>query len=572
MTTARAAILLVLVVGCSRPASPSGASSASASAPAPVASTSAPAPVASTSAPAPVPAVVETTGPYVGVPQRMLGNVPMLFHPTQPLVGQIIDGWCDVWDLDLGVRRGHVLPAECTSWAGPISPLPPDARSLAAPAELASTWSPDGKLVAIGRRGSAEVQLWDAGTGRSLRALPLGPPGHERDAWLKLSGLLWAPDGRLIAIRVVGQGADASVAFLLLDPEGRVPPVDFQLSHFSPDVDDPALKSAYPDPRGRYLGFLMGGCQTDDFTCAGVLSLRDGKVALLSHRADGDDNFLGVKQVDIAWALGGAVVYKAVGPTAGELSQDHDVGTPLLLRRLDLRAGDRRHVDGDGEQGALVRASVAPDGLCAAFSTVRYGSRLLAEDESRRQESYPQVLLWCPLRDVPSPWALDREAADLVWSPSSDAVAVVAEDGGVEVVSAKPSSKPGAPATWSGAKLIVASRDAGVGARGGDPRVDPSRRFQASEDRTDDAVTRLADKEVLHFAGSDAVWTDGYLFSTTPPPEWVFRSGLDVLHGHVIREMEATFLRPTPDLGARFLSGARLPHPYEDPHDRNVPR
>jgi hypothetical protein len=88
-------------------------------------------------------------------------------------------------------------------------------------------------------------------------------------------------------------------------------------------------------------------------------------------------------------------------------------------------------------------------------------------------------------------------------------------------------------------------------------RVDPSGRFEVGPD----AILRL-DGEVLHYRPG-ALWTDSYhYYSKTSPGTWVFRDGPDVLGGRMIREKDAAFLRPTPELGAHFIGGRVLPRKY----------
>jgi hypothetical protein len=73
-----------------------------------------------------------------------------------------------------------------------------------------------------------------------------------------------------------------------------------------------------------------------------------------------------------------------------------------------------------------------------------------------------------------------------------------------------------------------------------------------------DMVTRVADHEVIHL-GESGAFTDSGAFDTSPGKDWIFREG-DALTGRILHADDMN-LEPTPDLVARFASGAPIPHP-----------
>jgi hypothetical protein len=538
MTTARAAVLLVLVAtGCSRP------SSAPAPPPPPV-----PMPVA---APTAALGAFDGTGRYVGVPQRGLSPTRMFFHPTRPMVAQLVGDRCYVWDLDAGLLRGYISIPECAGWAEPDIPLPEIDSVMKWAFSTSSALSPDGKLLATARRGEPAIDLWETKSLTDVNHLWLGFSGCMEAPEPDLLDLVWTREGKLVAF--------FPERAVVLDTVGKARPAPFPLPR-----GIGRLKYSFRDRHGRYLGFTAE-CSSTDPVCAGVISLSESKLVAASFWRDSG--------AVVAWAPRSAALYKAVGERASDLDL-LDLGLLHQVYRfsihyLDLAAGDRRTLD--FRSGALVNASTSPDGQCLAFSTLELGAPSVYEpDKPRWPHRIPAVELWCPARGPKAVWTLPRESDDLIWSPSCEAIAIVGPAGDVDVMSARAEDPPGSHMAWPGALPAASSRDAGWDwARGGraPPAVDPSGRFQASEDGDDDSVRRLADGEVLHVVDSGGLFTDGYLFSTKPPANWVFRDGLDVLGGHLIRAADASFLKPTRDLGVRFLSGAPLPHPYEDHHD-----
>lgn len=312
----------------------------------------------------------------------------------------------------------------------------------------------------------------------------------------------------------------------------------------------PGGKRWFVDSRERYAGFLPL-TPLDIEREWGIYALADQRLRVSTVAAPGRPYEVASR---VLWAADGASFFRFIGP--------HPDGLPLVIhpsapqvRFVDLRAGTRWVFE--MHDGALERAAVSPDGRCVAFATIELGPSTTSIDAiaPEPRERRPRVRAWCPDRSAAASWTQEREVEDLVWSAGSDAVALVGKDGTWLM-----SVAPGAPPPDAHA---MAARPR-PGSRSVDELglLDPSGRFEVWSGE-EDVVVRRADGETLH-AWERGLFTAGYLYAREPPPEWVFRDGPDAIHGRLVRAADAAFLSPTPDLGARFLAGERLPHRYTE--------
>lgn len=473
------------------------------------------------------------------------------------------------------------------------APLALDPAGAADPAPLAST-----VLIESGRfEESGRYMVFD---GKSLSA----KPGEEG----RLTGVLSLRDGAVVmTMPRIGTVNDDSAWTVFWKREGAFfaaagrrgsaescEPTglalrDVDVTAATVDqlaVGDGEVTGGAPSPDGRMLLFAtrnLGPC-----TAAPPTEENRGAFARVHLWAPTVEHGL-------RWTTGGKLIGAAWSPSSKAVALAVD--TTIRIPSLDRASGDPPAIASWSGKPPVVWS---PDGARIAS---REGA-VLAVREARSWSRVAEVRVaaaaaaWGPTGTLAvanaarlslfrtEPIALvesfDLPGVDeLAWSPSGSALCARTAGGLFVLEPGKGSPRPlgdrslaKATCSWvTDVEIIARSAlsvhhftahdgawsDAAVPVERGE-RVDPWGRFEVGPE----AILRLADGEVLHYR-PDALWTNSYHYSKASPGTWVFRDGPDVLGGRMIREKDATFLSPTPELGARFISGRTLRPMYRGP-------
>ncbi|MDC3984512.1 hypothetical protein [Polyangium jinanense] len=402
MRPAFLALALVVLAGCR---------SGSSNAPAPSGSASA------STQPAPA------SGEPVAVPQKAIQAAPMLFHPTLPLVAQVEGEHCDVWDLGVGLYRGSVPRADCERWrparrevpekiakgtpmGKPAQSTHPDDPPQEDVGQLVAAWSPDGKQIATGRKGSSEVYIWDAASGELSFSGPL-PAGQDAEP-ARLEDLAWPSGGKLIA-------AALPAGAFLWDPNragDRPKAIESNMQRYERVWLDPAtryLGGSGRSPAQRSLGHMTS-----------VVALADGRELLADRKVDVEEARRELATVSAVWAPSGTIVYAIrKTPIPAEACEDHSID----IAALDLATGDVK--DRSFERAVLHAASASPDGRALLLSLTNLGECGEQYPGDHHASKAPATELHRLDEEKSALWSIPVEASSLTWSPRGDAVAFV---------------------------------------------------------------------------------------------------------------------------------------------------
>lgn len=536
----------------------------------------------------------------VGVPQvDLYWAARSIAHPTRPLLAQLVDGTCHVWDLDAKLFRGTLPEGECARWLPEGKGVAADRTgapvALDAAADVPAPL-PAGVLIEGTRR--EESGRYVVFEGKRLSVLP-GEDGHVVGVFSRRDGAVvmtlpratrpdddlawsafWKRDGSFFSASGRGASPDAC------EPTGLVlREVDVTTATVTELVaGDGEVESALPSPDGRMLLFAtrsLGPCTAAPPTEENRGVLHRAHLWAPAERAlrwtvDG-------KLTAAAWSPASRAVAAAFDTTIQILRPEPASGPPPALASWPGTApvawspDGSRVVSREGARLAIREARtwtrVAEIRVAAVAAAWNATGTLAVADASR-------VSLFRAGAGAPTESFALAGVDELSWSLAGSALYARTPGGLFVIVEGKGSPRPlgdrslaRASCAWTADDELVVratlevhrfKADAGAWSdtivrvnRG--ERVDPSGRFEAGPG----TILRLADGEVLHYRDHPgALSTDSYLYAKTSPGSWVFRDGPDVLGGRMIREKDAAFLRPTPDLGARFLAGTALPHTY----------
>lgn len=376
-------------------------------------------------APAPTPASPEP----VLVVQRTLGSQPMVFHPTLPLLGQIRDGVCDVWDLDERLYRGSIAGATCAGWGAgePAVLAPAQVRSGTphAPAgrddELIFGVSADENWRVSARRGGDHVYLWDGASRAPVRsfAKPSETGPIER---------VTVGSNKVVAIGSPG----SPIVWDLAGGDARFP------INFTSDATT-------IDPRGRYLACVgTSGGRIPPVDVA-VVRLADERVLLEASEVPQLDRVRVVWSSDRTIAL--AVDLAAI-PL--EPCDDEEI-------RVELRSPLELPVQVVSiDRGKLKLASIAPDAsaVVLALSEMDECSEavLISREKRRSTRVYRRSGRTFDRRSLPG------LAVDAAWSASASHLALAMDDGAIVVLDLTAKSLDPV-ARWPGIAPVAISPD-----------------------------------------------------------------------------------------------------------------
>ncbi|MDI1448339.1 hypothetical protein [Polyangium sp. 6x1] len=359
----------------------------------------------------------------VAVPQKAIPAAPMLFHPTLPLVGQVEGELCDVWDLGAALYRGSVPRADCERWRPAPRQVPekiakgtptgilaqsthPDDPPQENVGELVAAWSPDGKQVATGRKGSSEVYIWDAASGELSFSGPL--PAGQGNEPARLEEIAWSPNGKLIA-------AALPAGAFLWDPNrtGSGPKaIESSMQRYERVWLDPATR--YVGGSGKIPAQRSIGHMTS------VVSLADGRELLADRKVDVEEAKRELATVSAVWAPSGTIVYAVrKTPIPAEACEDHSID----ITALDLATGDAKNRS--FERAVLHAASPSPDGRALLLALTNLGECGEQYPGDHHASKAPATELHRLDEEKGALWSIPAEATSLTWSPRGDAVAFV---------------------------------------------------------------------------------------------------------------------------------------------------
>ena len=518
----------------------------------------------STLASATAPALASDPVEIVCVPQRPLGRRTMVFHPSRAIVGEITGARCDLWDLDEARYRGAVDATECAHWP-PSAPWIGDGGDPIGQGRLHvdSTFAdPGGRYVGYVGTISAKVDFNAAGVVRLADAKEL--IGHAEMPDYAERSVLWA-DEAPVALAV-----DTCVIPVEACEDQSIAVARYGIAEGSVDmmhVERGMLGFAAQSPDGAVA--LIAVTEIDERCTEENLGSRVKRPVTHLLRRGSQSEIAGLATAAafapggvVAMILGGSVVVfdgaRRIAAWKGE--------APLSF------APDGRRL-ASIERGALtvraVRSLSAPRPISEGARVVAWGAHMLAVASARELALFDGSTL------APgSKLALEGITA-LAWNRAGTRLAARIHESVIVIDEVGHAALPiptavSARVTWAaGGELVIheprrfqrLTEASGAWTMSSEaPIASPHAASAGGEFELDgEIIRRLADSEAIHF-GDPGPFTDSGAFEKTPPSDWIFREG-DALSGRLFPATGTAFLRPTPDLVKRFVTGAPIPHP-----------